>query len=163
MTTKAARAPPETRSKIREGFRAVTPYLTVPDVLAEIEFVKAAFGAEGQVHGLGSAGGYHSEYKIGDSMVMIGGGGGKSKWKGEPAPASIHLYVENVDDVYQRSLQAGATSIMPPTEMDYGERGAAIEDGGGNHWYIATAHGQLTFPKVCRTLCLSLIPSGQRD
>src|SRR5438876_116254 len=53
---------------IREGFRTVTPYLTVADVHAEIEFVTTAFGATGTLYGLGSAGGFHSEYKIGDSM-----------------------------------------------------------------------------------------------
>ena len=148
MTTKtAAKSAADPAGKIREGFRAVTPYLTVPDVFAEIEFLKAAFGAEGQVYGLGSAGGYHSEYKVGDSMVMIGGGGGKSKWKGEPAPASLHLYVENVDDVYRRALQAGAKSLMPPTDMDYGERSGAIEDPGGNHWYLATAFGPSYVPE----------------
>src|SRR6185503_13799697 len=55
------------KSPVREGFRTVTPYLTVPDVFAEIEFLKTAFGAEGQVYGIGSAGGYHSEYRIGQS------------------------------------------------------------------------------------------------
>lgn len=161
MSTKtAAGSAAETGGKIRAGFRALTPYLTVPDVFAEIEFIKAAFGAEGQVYGLGSAGGYHSEYKVGDSMVMIGGGGGKSKWKGEPAPASLHLYVESVDEVYERSLQAGAKSLMPPTDMDYGERGAAIEDTGGNHWYIATAHGPSFVPAGVPELMPFVNPVG---
>ena len=145
---------------IREGFRTVTPYLTVPDVYAEIEFVTEAFGAVGQVYGLGSAGGYHSEYKIGESMVMIGGGGGKSKWKGTPAPASIHLYVADVDDVYQRSLKAGATSLMAPTDMSYGERGAAIEDDAGNHWYIATATGPTYVPAGVPDLMPFFNPRG---
>src|SRR5215475_13744794 len=58
---------------IREGFRTVTPYLTVSDIHSEIEFLSKVFGATGKVYGLGSAGGFHSEYRIGDSMVMIGG------------------------------------------------------------------------------------------
>jgi PhnB protein len=162
MTTEPAKKrvdePPS--SKIREGFRTVTPYLTVPDVYAEIEFVTKAFGAVGQVYGLGSAGGYHSEYKIGESMVMIGGGGGKSEWKGTPVPASLHVYVTDVDDVYQRSLEAGATSLMPPTDMDYGERGAAIEDAAGNHWYIATATGPTYVPEGVPDLMPFFNPHG---
>src|SRR5713226_469133 len=63
------------RYKIREGFRTVTPYVVVSDVHQEIAFIKEVFGAEGKVYGLGSAGGFHSEYRIGDSMLMIGGGG----------------------------------------------------------------------------------------
>jgi len=123
------------------GFRTVTPYVVVDDVHQEIAFIKQAFGAEGRVYGLGSVGGFHSEYRIGHSMLMIGGGGKGSQWKGESVPAVFHLYVENVDGVYQRALQAGGTSLMPPTDMDYGERSAGIEDAGGNHWYLATASG----------------------
>jgi uncharacterized glyoxalase superfamily protein PhnB/catechol 2,3-dioxygenase-like lactoylglutathione lyase family enzyme len=146
--------------QIREGFRTITPYLTVPDVFAEAEFLTKAFGAEGQVYGIGSAGGYHSEYRIGESMVMVGGGGGKSTWQGSPMPGSIHLYVPNVDDVYARSIEAGASSLMPPTDMSYGERGAGIEDVGGNHWYIATASGDNYIPQGMPNLIPFFNPRG---
>src|SRR6266571_4115798 len=134
-------------SAIREGFRTVTPYLVVPDVHEEIAFITSTFGAQGKVYGLGSAGGFHSEYKIGDSMLMIGGGGKGSNWQGSPTPAALHLYVEDVDAAYEHAVQAGATSLMPPTDMEYGERGASIEDVGGNHWYIATATGRNYVPE----------------
>lgn len=152
--------PESSPAPIREGFRTITPYLTVPDVFAEIEFLTKAFGAEGQVYGIGSAGGYHSEYRIGESMVMIGGGGGESKWIGAPAPGSLHLYVKNVDEVYERSISAGASSLMAPTDMDYGERGAAIEDVGGNHWYLATAFGDHYVPEGVPDLMPFLNPRG---
>lgn len=132
---------------VREGFRTVTPYLTVSDIHSEVEFITKVFGATGKIYGLGSAGGFHSEYKIGDSMVMIGGGGKGSKWKGTPQPGALHLYVEDVDAVYERAMQARATSLVPPTDMSYGERGAGIEDVGGNHWYIATSNGPTFVPE----------------
>ena len=72
---------------------------------------------------------------------MIGGGGAGSTWKGPPMPASLHLYVEDVDALYERALQAGATSLMGPADQEYGERSAAFLDPGGNHWYPATAVG----------------------
>src|SRR5437773_8878252 len=134
-------------NKIREGFRTVTPYVVVSDVHQEIDFIKKVFGAEGKVYGLGSQGGFHSEFRIGDSMLMIGGGGKGSKWKGTPVPAVFHLYVDNVDGVYQQAMQAGAISLMPPGDMEYGERSAGIEDSGGNHWYIATASGPNYVPE----------------
>ena len=56
----------ELESKVSERYRTVTPYLTVADVHEEIDFITKVFGAKGQVYGLGSAGGFHSEYKIGD-------------------------------------------------------------------------------------------------
>ena len=148
------------QSAIREGFRTVTPYLVVPDVHDEIAFITSTFGAQGKVYGLGSAGGFHSEYRIGDSMLMIGGGGKGSKWKGTPVPVSLHVYVADVDGVYQNAVQAGATSLMPPADMDYGERGAAIEDVGGNHWYLATAVGPTYVPEGLPNLMPYFNPRG---
>ena len=148
------------QSAIREGFRTVTPYLVVPDVHDEIAFITSTFGAQGKVYGLGSAGGFHSEYRIGDSMLMIGGGGKGSKWKGTPVPVSLHVYVADVDGVYQNAVQAGATSLMPPADMDYGERGAAIEDVGGNHWYLATATGPTYVPEGLPNLMPYFNPRG---
>jgi uncharacterized glyoxalase superfamily protein PhnB len=147
-------------AQIREGFRTVTPYVVVSDVHQELEFIKEVFGAEGKVYGLGSAGGFHSEYRIGDSMLMIGGGGKGSKWKGTPVPAALHVYVADVDGVYQTAVQAGATSLMPPTDMEYGERGAAIEDVGGNHWYLATATGPDYIPEGVPNLMPFFNPVG---
>src|SRR5258706_5171219 len=145
---------------VRATFRTVTPYLTVADVHDEIEFVTKAFGAEGKIYGLGSAGGYHSEYKIGDSMIMIGGGGEGARWKGAPAPAALHLYVEDVDAVYERALAAGANSPYSPTDPEYGERGASVEDAGGNHWYLATASGAGYVPEGATNLMPYLHPKG---
>jgi uncharacterized glyoxalase superfamily protein PhnB len=147
-------------SWLPRGFRMVTPYVIVADVHQEIDFIKQAFGAEGKVYGLGSAGGFHSEYRIGDSMLMIGGGGKGSKWKGESVPAVFHLYVEHVDDVYQRAMQAGAVSLMAPADMDYGERSAGIEDVGGNHWYLATATGPSYVPEGLPDLMPYFHPVG---
>ena len=148
------------RFRIREGFRTVTPYLTVADTHREIEFITKAFGAEGRIYGLGSAGGFHAEYKIGDSMLMIGGGGKGSNWKGSPTPGALHLYVEDVDAVYQRAMQAGATSLMAPTDQEYGDRDAAIADVGGNQWYIGTHKGARYLPEDTHNLMPYLHPTG---
>jgi uncharacterized glyoxalase superfamily protein PhnB len=152
-------AEPET-DPVRATFRTVTPYLTVPDVFEEIEFVTRAFGAEGKVYGLGSAGGYHSEYRIGDSMVMIGGGGEGSSWRGTAAPASLHLYVEDVDAVYARAMAAGATSLSAPIDQPYGDREAGVEDPGGNQWYIGTHQGANYSPAGTTNLMPYLHPKG---
>jgi PhnB protein len=144
----------------REGFRTVTPYLTVSDIHREIKFLTEVFGATGRIYGLGSAGGFHSEYKIGESMIMLGGGGEGATWRGVPQPSALHVYVEDVDAVYQRAVDTGATSLMPPTDMEYGERGAGIEDVGGNHWYIATASGPTYKPEGLPNLMPYFNPRG---
>src|SRR5467141_1431601 len=90
--------------QVNPARRTVTPYITVEDVREESEFVTRVFGAAGKIYGLGSAGGFHSEHRIGDSMLMIGGGGKGSSWKGPAMPGSLHLYVEDVDAVYERAM-----------------------------------------------------------
>jgi len=164
--TKEDRESP-TRSKAKrveksEAPSIVTPYVMVSDVHRQIDFIKEVFGAEGKILGLGSQGGYHSEYRIGDSLLMIGGGGKGSKWAGTPAPVSLHVYVQDVDGVYQQAMQAGATSLMPPTDMTYGERGAAIEDPNGNHWYVATAFGPTYVPKGVPNMMPFFNPRGAK-
>ncbi len=153
--------PPRSKvSPIPEGFRTVTPYIVVPDVHAEIEFLESVFGAKGQVHGLGSQGGFHAEYRIGDSILMIGGGGEGSQWRGMPVPAALHLYVEDVDATYLRAVQAGATSLYAPMDQPYGDRDAAVEDAGGNHWYLGTRKGGFDTSGGATNLMPYLHPKG---
>ncbi len=141
---------------IREGFHTVTPYLAVHDVMGLIEFVKQAFNAEGSVYGIGSAGGYHAEYKIGDSMVMIGGGG---DWKGDPKLTALHLYVDDVDASYQRALAAGAKAMSSPIEA-YGERVASVQDPAGNEWYLAKRLSGSHTDEGLRSVNVYLHPNG---
>ena len=79
----------------REGFNTVTPYLTVERAPELLEFVKKAFGATEMFRTTGSAGGMHAEARIGESMVMIGGGVGVHQ-----NPTAIHLYIPDVDAAY---------------------------------------------------------------
>ena len=97
--------------------------------------MKQAFGVTEFLRTTGSAGGIHAEVRIGDSVVMIGGGGA---WSGEAMPSTIYLYMEDVDAVYKRALQAGATSITEPEDQPYGDRMAGVKDAFGDVWYIAT-------------------------
>src|ERR1043165_1548479 len=117
----------------RENRRAVTPYITVHKPAELIDFVTQSFGAIEHFRATGSAGGMHAEVSIGDSIVMIGGAEHI-----EPKPVAIHLYVPDVDQVYERALGAGAKSLMPVADQPYGERSGGVEDVHGNRWYIAT-------------------------
>jgi uncharacterized glyoxalase superfamily protein PhnB len=147
-------------SGVREGFRTVTPYMVVPDVHAEAKFLKQTFGVTGQIHGLGSQGGFHAEYDIGGSMIMVGGGGEGSQWKGTPLPTYIHLYVEDVDAVYEKAVQAGATNVSPPAARPYGDRECGFRDPGGNQWFVATHQGESFIPRGQPNLMPSLQPVG---
>ena len=145
MTT--ATVPP-----IRPGFHTITPYLTVQRAAELIDFVKQAFGAAELVRGTGSAGGIHAETRIGDSMLMVGGGIPGHEFKGKPNTTALHVYVKDTDAVYEKALAAGAASIGPPQDHEYGERGASVKDLAGNFWYIATHKGESFTPKGLRTV-----------
>jgi PhnB protein len=140
---------------VPEGFHTVTPYLTAREAEKLIDFVKEAFSAEVLYRTIGSGGGIHSEVKIGDSMVMIGGGG---PWEG--TPTGIHLYVTDADAIYDRAIKAGATSLHEPVDQPYGDREAGVKDFSGNHWYIATHQATGHAPEGLRSVTPFLHPRG---
>src|SRR5262249_35051666 len=76
----------------------------------------------------------HASMKIGDSMVEMA----DPTDPGRAMPSALHLYVPNADEVFQRAVQAGATSIYEPKAMPYGDHEGGVKDPSGNDWYIAT-------------------------
>ena len=150
-----------TASRIRKGFHTITPYLQVREADALIHFITWAFGGQESFRGgPGSEGGMHCEMRVGESMLMIGGG---AAWRGSPKPTAIHLYVPNVDDLYNRALEAGATILSPLTEQPYGDREGCVKDPFGNHWYIATNRETGGAPQGLRTVTVSLHSRGADD
>lgn len=143
---------------VRPGFTAVTPYVMTPDVERVIAFAKQTFGAEEVHRATGSAGGIHAELRIGDSMLMFGGGTPSGAGHPSLAPrlVGLHVYVDDADAVYQRALDAGAESLGAPEDRHYGERAGFVKDPAGNHWYIATHTGPTYFAEGPRTVTPNL-------
>jgi PhnB protein len=128
---------------IPEGYTTLTTYLVAQDADALIDFIKKTFDGEELFRsGPGSEGGLHAEVRIGDSMLMVGGGAAGMSWRGTPMPSAFHIYVPNCDATYARALAAGATSVHAPIDQVYGERSATVKDAAGNSWYIATFKGE---------------------
>jgi PhnB protein len=120
---------------IPEGYHTVTPYLTVADAEAQIDFLKRAFGAEETYRHSDDKGKVgHAEMRLGDSMIMLGQA--RDQWT--PRPANFYLYVEDVDAVYKRAVAAGGKSLREPTNEAYGDRSSGVEDSQGNQWWIGT-------------------------
>jgi PhnB protein len=117
----------------RPGFRSVTPYLLVPG--AEfLDFVKDVFSAEVTAKMETGPGSFHSEVRIGDSMLMIGAGAARKM------PVLLSVYTPDADEVYKRALAAGCKALEDVHES-YGDRYGCVEDPGGNQWVIATHLG----------------------
>jgi len=113
----------------------VTPYLTVNRAGELIDFAKKAFGAT-EVMRMASPDGVvrHAEIKIGDSIVMLGAAMDDASVR----TCQLYLYLPDVDAVYKRAVQAGATSLREPVDMFYGDRCGGLRDTWGNDWWIAT-------------------------
>lgn len=142
---------------VRGGFRTITPYLQVMQVEEVINFVKQAFDGEELLRSRGGAGGIHAEVKVGDSMLMIGGGG---TWKGPARTASMLVNVDDADESYRRAMEAGATSIYKPMTQPWGDRDAGVTDAGGNNWYINTRRVAEHSPAGQGDILLGFNPKG---
>ena len=126
----------------RAGFGSLTPYMVVKGAAEVLEFARQVFGAEEKLRVPRPDGSImHAEFRIGDSMIEIG----EASEQFPPLPAAIHLKVEDADAVYAKALAAGAISLHPPTDHEYGERGASVKDAAGNHWYLASPLGETHF------------------
>ena len=128
---------------IPDGYRSVTPYLYIDGAVAAIDYYKKAFGAT-EVLRMPNPDGRiaHAEIRIGDSIVMLADESEQIKAFSPKhyggAPGSILLYVEDVDAVFNRAVEAGAKVERPLADQFYGDRTGGIEDPFGHHWYIAT-------------------------
>ena len=122
---------------IRHGIGAVRPYLYGPPAL--VEWAKQTFGAQ-VLERTGAEAGEHVELKIGDSVVVLETGA----LPAFAAPASVYVYVEDVDATYERAMAAGAESLCAPEGKPYEERGAGVKDCFGNTWWLATYTGART-------------------
>lgn len=145
---------------IPQGFHSLTPYLIVEGADRLLEFMKQAFGAE-QLLRVPKADGtiMHAGVRIGDSPVELA----DANEQHPPRPTAIHLYVSDADAVYQRALQAGATSTHEPVDQPYGDREASVKDPCGNYWYIAThklAGAGKFIPEGLHTVNIYLHPKG---
>lgn len=120
---------------IPDGYRSITPYFFSSDAKRFLQFIKDAFDAtEGERMDAPDGKIMHAQATIGDSLIMFTDGSGGFP----PSPASLYLYIQDVDAIYRRALQAGATSVMKPMNQFYGDRSCGVKDPCGNFRWIAT-------------------------
>ena len=134
---------------IPDGYHTATPYLIVDGAADAVEFYKKAFGAT-EVMRLPAPGGKlaHAEIQIGDSRIMMADEAPEMGFQGPKAlggnAVSICLYVEDVDTLFQRALDAGSKQLRPLQDQFYGDRSGTLKDPFGHVWTIATHTEDLT-------------------
>ena len=132
-----------TAKPIPEGYRQVTPYLCVDGASAAIDFYVEVFGATERMRmpeAEGKIG--HAELQIGDSVIMLADEFPEMDARGPRTvggtPVTVHVYVEDVDSVFDRAVQAGAKALRPVEDRFYGDRSGQFEDPFGHRWDVAT-------------------------
>ena len=132
---------------IPEGYHTVTPYLTVDDAGAALDFYRKAFDARESFRlpmkdGQGRERIGHAEIRIGDAVVMLSDEwpdmqvlGPKSRGG---ATASFLIYTADVDRAWQQALDAGARAEKPLADEPWGDRMGCVVDPFGHRWMLAS-------------------------
>lgn len=128
---------------IPDHYGSITPYLYIEECAKAIEFYKEVFGAtetERMEMPDGKVG--HTEMKFGNSIVMMSSDFPDMNIIGPKAlggsPGAIHVYVENVDEIFAKAIASGAKEIEAPIDKFYGDRGGQFIDPFGHRWSVAS-------------------------
>jgi PhnB protein len=134
---------------IPKGFHTITPNIIVDDAEKAVEFLKQALGATESYRLLMSNGKItHCELRIGDSVLNLG-----EAMEGWPARGLVaQIYVEDSDTLFKRAVDAGATVIMPMTDMFFGSREGRVTDPYGNVWTIASLKEEVSPEEMQRRM-----------
>jgi PhnB protein len=140
---------------IPNGFNGVIPFLIIKDAVKAIEFYKKVFGAKemGRLTAPDGRVGY-CELQIGNGRLMLADEvlewGNKSPKSLGGTPVSLCIYAENVDEVYKKALDSGATADpkMELKDQFYGERSGTLTDPFGHKWTIAKHIEDVSFEEM---------------
>mgnify|MGYP001796394727 CR=1 FL=1 len=123
--------------KIQEGYQQVMPYLIVKDAAGFMRFMENVFDAKEKFKMMRDENLIaHAEMTIGESVIMLADTTDAFKVR----HASMFIYVEDADETYHKALSEGATSLMVPSDQEYG-RTCGITDPFGNIWWPTTGKG----------------------
>jgi PhnB protein len=127
----------------KNQYGAVSAMLTVSDIPAAVSFYQKAFGFSKRAIMNGPEGKpIHAELTLRGTTLMLGPENtdmGKRTAKNIGAsPASLFIYVENVDKVVSKAISLGAEAKGPVMDMFWGDRCGTIVDPDGYAWMVGT-------------------------
>ncbi len=121
--------------------QTVVPSLRYEDANRAIQWLHDAFGITEHFVVRNEDGSVaHAQLAWRGSLVMLGDLHG-DQYDLPHRHGSISMTAESaeqVDEVYQRAIAAGATVVQPLTDTDYGSHAFTVADYEGNHWHLGT-------------------------
>jgi PhnB protein len=110
---------------------------------AEVDFCRTAFGAVELSRRMSSEDAVvHATLQIGPAMIMVHGEfpnlASRAPERDGTSPVVIYIYVDDVDAVVGRAVNAGARVLIPVANQPWGDRVGRIIDPAGHVWNVAT-------------------------
>ena len=122
-------------SYLPEGHNHVSPYLVVAKAQPLVEFIINVFNGKEIFRQSDNTGRIiHIQMQIKDTIIMIG----EATKEFPPTKTHLHIYVENVDETFKKSLVNGGLLLRKPETKPDGDRRGDILDPQGTEWTIAT-------------------------
>jgi PhnB protein len=129
-------------ARLPQGKHALTPNLVVQGGRAALDFYTDAFGAEVLEVFEQDSLVLHSEVRVGDSLFTVCDPmpqyGLAAADPSGPVHASFMLYIDDVDAVFARAVELGATSLEEPSLQFHGAKAGSIRDPFGHRWMLNT-------------------------
>ncbi|WP_018409431.1 VOC family protein [Methylocystis rosea] len=144
-----------TDTSVPAPYGKVTPYLCIAGAAKALDFYNSAFGAKERVrielpNGLIA----HAEIMIGDSIVMLSDvyqeSGLASPRTLGGSSVSLNVYVPDVDSIFIKAIEAGATKVCGLQNRFYGDRSGTVRDPFGHVWAFATRKEEITVDELKR-------------
>ena len=124
-------------------------YLRVDNAGKAIDFYRHAFGAKEKFRLTEPSGRIgHAELDFGGTTLMLSeeypehGIVGPRTIGG--TSVTIHLHVDDADELIGRAVEAGAELVRAPRDHFYGERSGTVRDPFGHEWNIGHSVEELT-------------------
>ena len=149
----------------KKQFSAVSAALTVSDVTAAANFYQKAFGFAKRSIMKGPDGKpIHAVLTLRGTTVMLGpenpAMGMRSAKSLGGSPASLYLYVENVDKVVAKAVSQGGTLQGPVMDMFWGDRCGNIVDPDGYIWMVGTHKAEPTVKEMKKMMMEQMPPQA---
>jgi PhnB protein len=139
---------------IPKRYRAAIPMLAVHDGAGAIEFYKKAFAATEVMRLVDKEGKIaHAEIKIGDAQVMLADEhpvDSVSPRQLGKTTVLIHLFVEDVDALFEKAVAAGGKVVRPLANEFIGTRNGKLQDPYGHVWLIQTQKEEVSDEEIER-------------
>lgn len=125
-----------------EGMPWMSPYMIVKDVKKTLDFYERAFGFETRITLPDKDGSImHAEMAYRDNVLMIGSESEQQKQLSartlKGSPVSFYLYVDKIDDFFQKARQAAAEVVSEPKDQFWGDRTCTVRCPEGYQWTFA--------------------------